>query len=521
MPARPHERTGPAAAGGPQRAGAPVTCQDVSVLFGDFRALDGVSGTFTPGKVHAIVGQNGAGKTTFARVLAGLVEPSGGTVQVGEHLLAGGNVAESRRQGVELVHQHFALPSDFTVAQALELFNDEHRPLGGFSRAGLHRRARTLLEDGGAAVAPDALIGRLPIETMQAVEIARALASAPRVLVLDEPTAVLPPPAMRGLFDRLRDLAVAGLCVIVVLHKLDEVFAVADTVTALRAGRLVLEPTPIGDLEPADVSRAIIGDASVKEVPAVAKPAPDAPVVLSTTRLTSRSGSHDAAATDVSLEVRAGEIVGIAGVEGNGQRSLVEALVGMAPLRGGTVSLAGSDISGASVRRRRDRGLRIIPFERNVEGVSLSSALWENHAAPRHAGDGLMLDPRALRERCREALDRWRVAYRTETQRAGDLSGGNVQKTVLAREITGDVRVLIAAHPTRGLDIAAAGDVRAALVDAAASGAAVLIVSADLEEMFEVCHRVLVMFAGRVVAEFDRPFDLDRVGGAMVRGEAA
>ena len=132
-----------------------------------------------------------------------------------------------------------------------------------------------------------------------------------------------------------------------------------------------------------------------------------------------------------------------------------------------------------------------------------------------------MLDPRALRERCREALDRWRVAYRTETQPAGNLSGGNVQKTVLAREITGDVRVLIAAHPTRGLDIAAAGDVRAALVDAAASGAAVLIVSADLEEMFEVCHRVLVMFAGRVVAEFDRPFDLDRVGGAMVRGEAA
>ncbi|MFF5260347.1 ATP-binding cassette domain-containing protein [Actinomadura viridis] len=514
-----HESTPPAPAAARPRPGAAVACRDVTVRFGDFTALDGVTATFPPGRVHAIVGQNGAGKTTFARVLAGLVEPAAGDVRVGEHRLAGGDVGESRRQGVELVHQHFALPADFTVAQALELFNDEPRPLGGFSKARLHRRARTLLRNAGTDVEPDALIGRLPIETTQAVEIARALASGPRVLVLDEPTAVLPPPAMRGLFDRLRALAADGMCVIVVLHKLDEVFAVADTAAALRAGRLVLEPTPIGELEPEVLARAIIGDASIEEVPAVADPAPDAPAVLSAAGLSARSSAHDAAADEVSLEIRRGEIVGIAGVEGNGQRSLVEAIVGVTPLRGGSVSLAGADVSGDPVRRRRGRGLRVIPFERNVEGVSLSSALWENHAAMRSGGDGLLLNPRALREHCRRALDRWRVAYRNETQPAGSLSGGNVQKTILAREITGDVTVLIAAYPTRGLDIAAARDVRAALVDAAASGAAVLVVSADLEEMFEVCHRVLVMFGGRVVAGFDRPFDLDRVGDAMVRGE--
>jgi simple sugar transport system ATP-binding protein len=471
--------------------------------------------------VHVIVGQNGAGKTTFARVLAGLVEPAEGTVQIGDHLLAGGDVAESRACGVEMVHQHFALPADFTVAQALELFNEERRPFGAFSKAGLVRRARSLLDDAGAGAHPDAVIGRLPIETKQAVEIARALASGPRVLILDEPTAVLPPPAMRGLFDRLRGLAAAGLCVIVVLHKLDEVFAVADTAAALRAGRLVLAPTPIDELEPAELSHAIIGDAAIEDVPSTPDPAPGGSVELIATGLTARSGSHDAAAADVSLELRRGEIVGIAGVEGNGQRSLVEAIVGVTPLRSGSLALGAVDVSRASVQRRRRCGLRVIPFERNLEGVSLSSALWENHAAMRRGGDGVLLNPKALRERCRAALDKWRVAYRTETETAGNLSGGNVQKTILAREITTDVMVLVAAHPTRGLDIAAARDVRAALVNAAAAGAAVMIVSGDLEEMFGVCHRVVVMFGGRVVASFDRPFDLERVGAAMVRGGGA
>jgi ABC-type uncharacterized transport system ATPase subunit len=498
-----------------------VACADLTVDFGDFRALDGVTAEFVPGKVHAIVGQNGAGKTTFARVLAGLIDPVAGSVRIGRHRLRGGSVAESRRQGVELVHQHFALPADFTVAQCLELFNDGRRSIGAFSRTGLRRRAKALLGHAGMGVDPDAVIGRLPIESLQAVEIARALGSDPAVLILDEPTAVLPPPAVGLLFERLRALAQSGMCVLVVLHKLDEVFQVADTAVALRTGRLALAPTPIGDLRPADLSRAIIGGASMQIVPTASDPGPDAPVELATTALTARSVAHDADARDVSIELRRGEIVGIAGVEGNGQRSLVEAIVGVVPLRGGSVSLGGADVSTEPIRRRRGRGLRIIPFERNVEGISLASALWENHAAMRSGRAGVFVAPRTLRQRCTAALDRWGVSYRTETQPAGSLSGGNVQKTILAREITDDLRVLVAAYPTRGLDIAAAQSVRAALVDAAAAGAAVLMVSADLEEMFEVCHRVLVMFGGRVVASFDRPFDIDRVGEAMVRGSGA
>ncbi|GII92784.1 ABC transporter [Sinosporangium siamense] len=500
------------------RDGATLTCAGVSVDFGGFRALSDVTATFPAGQVHAVVGQNGAGKTTLSRVMAGLVTPAAGTVQVGDRLLPGGNVSEARRNGVELVHQHFALPPDFTVAECFELFNGEQGTVGAFSRAGLTRRAADLLAGAGAEVAPDAVIGRLPVETLQAVEIARALASCPKVLILDEPTAVLPPPAMRGLFDRLRRLAADGMCVIVVLHKMREVFGVADTACALRAGRLVLEPTPIGELDPATLSRAVVGDVTVEAAGTTPEPATSAPVELEVRELGARSGAHDASAADVSLRIRQGEIVGVAGVEGNGQRSLVEAIVGVTGVRSGSIAIGGTDVSAAPVRERRARGLRVIPFERNVEGVSLSSALWENHAAMDGGRGAFLITPQALKRRCQEALRRWKVSYRSVDQQTGNLSGGNVQKTILAREITDGLRVLVAAHPTRGLDIAAASDVRGALVRAAEAGAAVLVVSADLEEMFEVCHRVLVMLGGRVVATFERPFDAEPVGAAMVGG---
>lgn len=500
------------------RDGAALTCSGVSVDFGGFPALSDVTATFPAGNVHAVVGQNGAGKTTLARVMAGLITPADGAVQVGADRLPGGSVSEARRRGVELVHQHFALPSDFTVAQCFELFNGDSGHVGAFSRKELRRRALALLAGAGADVDPDAVIGRLPIETLQSVEIARALASGPRVLILDEPTAVLPPPAIHALFGRLRALAIEGLCVIVVLHKMREVFGVADTASALRAGRLVLEPTPIGELDPATLSRAIIGGATVHAATSTREPAGSNPVELEVIGLAARSSAHDASAADVSLRIRQGEIVGIAGVEGNGQRSLVEAIVGVAGVRSGSITLGGTDVSAASVRERRGRGLRVIPFERNAEGVSLSSALWENHAAMRSSRDRLLISPKALKRQCQDALRRWKVSYRSEDQPAGSLSGGNVQKTILAREVTGDLRVLVAAHPTRGLDIAAAEDVRGALVRAAEEGAAVLVVSADLEEMFDVCHRVLVMLGGRVVATFERPFDTEQVGAAMVGG---
>jgi simple sugar transport system ATP-binding protein len=515
-------RTLDGAAGGASAtatAAPALRCRAVTVRFGDFTAVRDVSASWEAGTINVVVGQNGAGKSTLARVLGGMTTPDAGEVAVAGAVLRSGRVSDARRHGVELVHQHFALPADFTVAQALELFASGASPV--FSRSGLRERAAEALAATGGSADPDALVGTLPVETVQSLEISRALASRPRVLILDEPTAVLPPPHVEALFRRLRGLAASGICVLLVLHKLAEVFEVADTVAALRDGELVLPPTPAGEIDRRTLAGLIIGNRppAAQEAPA---PVPaDAPAVLSVRGLAAATAGHDARLCPTSFSVAAGEVVGVAGVEGNGQRSLVEALVGIAPAAAGRVELAGVDVTGRDVRSRRAAGMRTIPFDRNTEGVSPTSALWENHAALAAPGEGWWLSRRVLRERCREALQRWNVSFRSEQQPAGDLSGGNVQKTILARELSGEPVFVVAAHPTRGLDLGATAFVRTALTEAAAEGTGVLLVSADLDELFDLSHRLLVMYGGEVVAQFRRPFDRAEVGWAMTGGEGS
>ncbi|GAA1610775.1 ABC transporter ATP-binding protein [Kribbella sancticallisti] len=507
-------------AGARTRAEAAVTldCEDLAVRFGSFSALDGVSASWRGGAVNVVVGQNGAGKTTLARVVGGLQEPVAGRVRVDEAELPWGSVSGARQRGVELVHQHFSLPREFTVAQALELFSSAAGAAKLFSRRALRVRAAAALARTGVEVDPDAKIGSLPVESVQALEITRALVSQPRVLILDEPTAVLPPPGITALFERVRELADSGICLLLVLHKLSEVYEIADTVTVLRDGRLVLPPTDPGEVSRQDLAELIVGQAT-PDPPKVAPPPEGAPVVLRATALASRASGHDAAIDLPGLEIAAGEIVGIAGVEGNGQRSLVEALIGVAPLDDGQVWLDGVEITGASVRKRRSLGLRAIPFDRNVEGVSRSGSLWENHAVLRRSTDRWWLARRRQRQRCRNDLDRWNVRYRSEQQPAGDLSGGNVQKLILARELNEGVRFIVAAHPTRGLDLGAATAVRSAMATATGSGTAMLLVSADLDELFLLSHRIVVLCGGRPTGVFTAPFDRAAIGWAMTAGE--
>ncbi|KRB36636.1 ATP-binding cassette domain-containing protein [Microbacterium sp. Root180] len=497
---------------------AAIEARAVSVQYGAFQALSDVSLAWLPGTINVVVGQNGAGKTTLARVLGGLQHPSHGGVLIGGEELGSADVVAARSRGVEIVHQHFALPSSFTVAQALELFSAERRPGGVFTRRALRADATRQLAVGDLDLSPDAKVGDLPVETQQALEITRALASKPSVLVLDEPTAVLSPQAVERLFDRVRALARAGICVILVLHKLGEVFGVAETISVLREGRLILPPTPAESLDRRTVSSAIIGDAVVPVVDAPPPPK-DQPALLRLCGVTASGSRHDHSIEEVDLEILPGEIVGIAGVEGNGQRNLVETIVGVVSVQSGALELDGVSLGGVGVRQRRAHGLRTIPFERNTEGASKSSTLWENHAMLRHSGDGFFFSPRRAKRACAAALDRWRVKYLNVDQRPSELSGGNVQKTILAREIAGDVRCLIAAHPTRGLDLAATESVRQAVTEAAADGTAVLLVSADLDELFQLSHRVVVLCAGRVSGEFTAPWDRDAVGWAMTGGE--
>jgi general nucleoside transport system ATP-binding protein len=511
-----------------------LQCRDISVHYGEVAALVAVSVAFAPKLIHAVVGQNGAGKTTFARVAAGIVKPISGALAIGGREVPTGNVREVRSAGVELVHQSFALPPSFTVAEAMEFGAERGRPV--FSRRGLEARWMRHLENLGVRARLRDRIRDLPVESQQGVEIARALVADAKVLILDEPTAVLSPSGIETLFQRLRSLVAGGVTIILILHKIREVLGVADTVTVLRAGRLVEGPIAGNATDARRLSASIIGSqmeeglgtqdeaalvgASVGDGTA-APPAPIAPSnatpVLAMESVDTRYDSEGPGLDHVTLKVAAGEIVGVAGVEGNGQRTLVRALSELVDIQSGRILLSGRDVTRTPLSERRARGLRVIPFERNSEGLSLSSALWENWSVRQLLlGSTLkLINPARYRRACDEAMKQWDVRYATTMQPAGSLSGGNAQKLILAREVDADASLIIAAQPTRGLDVGATAFVWRSLREARARGCGVLFISSDLDELFDVSDRLVVMLSGKIVAEFWPPYRLGDVGTAM------
>jgi simple sugar transport system ATP-binding protein len=503
-----------------------LACDEVTVTYGETVALREVSVAFDPGRIHAVVGQNGAGKTTFARVCAGIVRPTSGRLTIGDQPVPVGNVRASRACGVELVHQSFALPPSFTVAEALE-FGSTRRTSLVYSRRALEARWRAHLEALDVPARLGDRIRDLPVETQQGVEIARALVGDAKLLILDEPTAVLAPLAIEQLFARLRRLSASGVTVLVILHKIREVLAIAETVSVLRAGRLVEALVPRASLDPASLARAIVGSADA-ELPAIGaeRTSADAEgtrnVALALSSVSTRAVAGGPGLANVSLAVACGEIVGIAGVEGNGQRTLVDALAARVPFAAGSLQLGGHDVTGVSLLERRGHGLRIIPFERNIEGLSLASALWQNWSARLLVIGRLLrlIDPPRLRATSRTVLERWGVRFGSVDQNAGTLSGGNAQKVVLAREIDDDASVIVAAQPTRGLDISAMAFVWRALREARDRGCGVIVISSDLDELFDISDRIVVFVSGRIVAEFRPPYDVRIVGEALTAAHA-
>jgi simple sugar transport system ATP-binding protein len=509
-----------------------LACRNVTVRYGEVVALSDVSVAFAPGLIHAVVGQNGAGKTTFARVASGLVRPAEGTVEIHGREIRTGDVTESRAAGVELVHQSFALPPSFTVAEAME-FGATGKG-GLYSRSGLIKRWAPHLKSLDVNVDLGRRIGDLPIETQQGIEIARALVTDAKVLILDEPTAVLSPSGIEMLFARVQRLKERGVTVILILHKIREVLAIADTVTVLRGGKRIDGPLACSTIDAAKLATLIIGEAAkslgAEDQQALVGTAeiihteetPHAPKtiqqpILMLQAVSTKPDSEGTSLDAVDLHLRPGEILGVAGVEGNGQKTLVRAIANLADLALGTISLAGQDVSRQSLAVRRGLGLRIIPFERNVEGLSLTSSLWENWSA-RELLQGPLLkivSPSGIRALCDRTLKSWDVRYHSPAQKAGSLSGGNAQKVILAREIDPDAKVIIAAQPTRGLDIGATAFVWRALREARDRGAAILLISSDLDELFDISDRVVVMLSGRIAGEFSAPYDIQAVGAAM------
>ena len=549
------------ASSGPAPAEPPaVRCRGLGVSFGAVRALHDVSLDLTPGRIHALVGQNGAGKTTLAKVLGGLQAPDTGEVYIGDQAIGPGDVRGAKAAGLAMVHQHSSLPPSFTVAEALELTASRPGGRAVYRRAELHQRWQDNVAEIGGAAALSTRIRDLPVEARQSLEIVRALATEARLLLLDEPTALLTPVAIDALFERLRRLRDGGVTILVVLHKLREVAAVADTVSVLRDGELVLGPAEMSEVSQGRLSDAIVGPAghADRAVGIESLGHGEEQTLLELVGVSSGESAFEPGLVGVDLRVEAGEIVGIAGVEGNGQRSLVSVIAGLSPVTEGSVHIIGDEATAAAPARRRLRGLRLVPFDRNTEGISRSSPLWLNQSAlrllldrgrlhtvdyPRRGLTHTVAPPRrrptrsalrlegwwlrhypliSLRQykwQATEAMDLWRVRYDTVTQPAETLSGGNVQRLILSRELANGVEVLVAAQPTRGLDFAATEFVRRSLRALREAGAGVLLVSSDLDELFELSDRLLVMYGGRIVARFEGTYDRRAVGDAMTGAE--
>ncbi len=515
---------------------AALACAGLTIRFGDVTALADVTLSLAPQRIHAVCGQNGAGKTSFARACAGLIAPAGGTVTIGDKPLPGGQVRAARAAGVELVHQSFALPPSFTIAEAME-FGLSGRAGTIYTRSGLEARWAAHLQALGVEAKPSARIRDLPVETQQAVEIARAVAGDARILILDEPTAVLAPAAAGALFARLRRLRDRGVTILIILHKIREVLAVADTVTVLRGGRLVEGPEEASAMTGDRLARSIIGagapasgptEETAEDLAALVGAATPhgtrhsagAAVVAELAGVSTRPGSDGQSLAAIDLTIGAGEILGIAGVEGNGQRPLVEAIAGLVPLAQGSVHLDGAAVTALPLAERRRRGLRIIPFERNTEGLSLSSPLWENFAARGLLGRSALalINPRAWRREAEAAFKTWDVRFGGVDDPARSLSGGNAQKVILAREVDAEARLIVLAQPTRGLDLGATAFVWQAMREARGRGLGLILISSDLDELFDISDRVVVMQGGRIAGRFTPPYDLAAVGAAMVGG---
>ena len=479
-------------------------------------ANDGISLSVAPGEIHALVGENGAGKSTLMKILSGLYQPDEGEIRVRGRAVRIQGPAHAIALGIGMVHQHFMLVPRLTVTENVVLGAEPVRA-GVLDLRTARARVRELAGRYGFQLDPDAVVEDLSVGEQQRVEILKVLYRGADVIILDEPTAVLVPQEVAELFENLRALRSQGKAIIFISHKLDEVLTVADRITVLRRGR-VAGTVARGEASKADLARLMVGRPVLFRVEKPAATPGEA--VLEVEGLTVQGHGGRAAVNGVSFVVRAGEIYGLAGVEGNGQRELVEALVG---LRGasGSIRLQGRELLGRTVAGIRELGVGFIPEDRQRQGLILGMSVAANLILGRHRREpfarGFRIDWQAVYAAARAEIEAFGIRTPSERTAARTLSGGNQQRVVLARELAGNPRLIIAVHPTRGLDVGAIELVHRRLIEERTRGRAVLLVSADLDEMLSVSDRIGVMYNGRLVAEF-RPDAVtpETVGRAMV-----
>jgi simple sugar transport system ATP-binding protein len=483
-----------------------VELRGITKRFPAVVANDGVDFDAAAGEVHALLGENGAGKTTLSKILTGLYRPDEGEILLFGRPVEFSSPRDALDAGIAMVHQHFRLVSPFTVAENVVL--GDQRDVGRsflLHPREIEDRVEELSRRYGLAVDARARIWQLSVGEQQRVEILKALYQDARILILDEPTAVLTPQEAEALFETIRAMAADGRTVIFISHKLHEVKAVADRVTVLRRGKSVAT-VPALDATPRSLAALMVG----RELETARPPAERGQVgepVLELNGVCAGGDRGVPAVNDVSLTIRGGEIVGVAGVAGNGQRELAESIVGMRALTGGTVEVCGRRLGGGDPRDAISAGVAYVPEDRLGTGVAPGLSIASNVVLKSYRGapvsTGPLLRFRRIRDLARGVIDRYDVRTSGPNVPAWQLSGGNLQKVVLAREFSGDPVVLVAASPTRGLDVAGIETVHSYLRDAAAKGVGVLLISEDLDEILALADRVAVMYEGSVVGERD------------------
>jgi general nucleoside transport system ATP-binding protein len=498
-----------------------VAMRGITKRFPGVLANDGVDFEAAAGEVHALLGENGAGKSTLSNILTGLYRPDAGEIFLHGEPVRFQVPRDALEAGISMVHQHFRLVEPFTVAENVVL--GDHRGEGRAFRLrhrSIERRVAELSERYGLAVEPRARIWQLSLGEQQRVEILKALYREARILILDEPTAVLTPQEAEVLFETLREMAGEGRTVVFISHKLHEVKAVADRVTVLRDGRAI-GTVDAAEATPRSLAALMVGRELASAHTVEARAPGD--VVLELEDVWAPGDRGSPAVKGVSLAVRAGEIVAVAGVAGNGQRELAEIVAGMRAPTEGTLRVDGKAPRAGDPRAAIAAGVAYVPEDRLGTGVAPSISIASNLALKsyrhRPASLGPLLRLRRIRERAVELIRRHRISAPGPNAPARLLSGGNLQKVVLAREFSGRPRLLVAASPTRGLDVGAIETVHAYLRDAAADGVAVLLLSEDLDEILTLADRIVVMYEGAIVGETARAgASVEEIGLLMAGG---
>lgn len=500
---------------------AVLEVRNITKRFPGVLANDHVDLKLNRGEIHAILGENGAGKTTLMNILYGLYQPDEGEIFIQGKKVAIHSPNDAINAGVGMVHQHFMLVPVFTVTENVMLGKEVLSSIGTLDKTKVADEIRTISEQFQLSVDPDALIEELPVGVQQRVEIIKLLYRQASILILDEPTAVLTPQEADELFKIMHSLTERGKSIIFITHKLKEVLKIADHITVIRQGKVVGTTTPEKTNESQLASMMVGRDVLLNVKKGIAKPGD---VVLQVNNLRVVDSREHTQVDGVSLDVRAGEILGIAGVQGNGQTELVEALTGLRQPVGGHIILLGEDVTKANPRRITELGTAHIPEDRQRDGLVLPYSVANNLVLNTYYREpfskGAVLRHDAILQMAEKEIRDFDIRTPSARTTAGSLSGGNQQKVIVARELSRTVKLLIASQPTRGLDVGSIEYIHKRLIESRDAGAAVLLVSSELDEIMQLSDRIAVMFRGKIVDILDAKSTNRREVGLLMAGVA-